>query len=73
MGALRVGGGGWGVFRGANSLQARIEPYFYVISPFLSKSHADFVKFYFLKLQNTAQFSFIFNVFLRHIEDWNTV
>lgn len=67
MGALRVGGGG--VFRGAYSLQARIELYFYVISPFLSKSHADFVKFYFLKLQNTAQFSFIFNVFLRHIED----
>ena len=67
MGALRVGVGG--VFRGANSLQARIEPYFYVISPFLSKSHADFLKFYFLKLQNTAQFSFIFNVFLRHIED----
>ena len=64
---MRVGVGG--VFRGANSLQARIELYFYVISPFLSKSHADFVKFYFLKLQNTAQFSFIFNVFLRHIED----
>ena len=69
MGALRVGVGGGGCLGGANSLQACIELYFYVISPFLSKSHADFVKFYFLKLQNTAQFSFIFNLFLRHIED----
>lgn len=60
--------GGGGCLGGLTHFRL-VSPYFYVISPFLSKSHADFVKFYFLKLQNTAQFSFIFNVFLRHIED----